>query len=85
MMAAMSIQKNVREDLKRRLTEWFVSERNESLSNLGADMLLDFLDEEIGWVWYNQGIQDARGQLEKDFSSLYERLEILERMPPRAR
>jgi uncharacterized protein (DUF2164 family) len=81
----MSIQKNLRADLKRRLTEWFVSERNESLSNLGADMLLDFLDEEIGWVWYNQGIQDARGQLEKDFSSLYERLEILERMPPRAR
>jgi len=81
----MDIQKSVREDLKRRLIDWFASERDEPLSNLGADLLLDFLDEEIGWAWYNQGNQDARRQLEKDFSNLNERLEILERIPPRSR
>ncbi len=72
----------MREDLKRKLSEWFAEERGENLGNLGSDMLLDFIDEQMGWVWYNQGLTDARIQLTKDVSSLSERIELLERFPP---
>jgi len=33
-------------------------------------------------MWYNQGVRDARGQFEKDFTGLGERLDILEKLPP---
>ncbi|MEN9352923.1 MAG: hypothetical protein RL318_248 [Fibrobacterota bacterium] len=72
----------MREDMKRRLSEWFASERGETLGNLGSEMLLDFIDEQMSWVWYNQGIQDARIQLSRDVASLSERIELLEKFPP---
>lgn len=78
----MALDKNMREEAKRCLSEWFASEREETLSSLGAELLLDFLDQELSWMWYNQGVRDARGQFEKDFAGLGERLDILEKMPP---
>lgn len=79
------MDKNQREDLKRKLAEWFATERGENLGNLGGDLLLDFIDEQLGWVWYNQGLTDARLQLARDVSALSERIELLERFPPASR
>jgi uncharacterized protein (DUF2164 family) len=76
------MEKTMREDMKRRLSEWFSSERGENLGNLGSELLLDFIDEQMSWVWYNQGIQDARIQLSKDVAVLSERIELLEKFPP---
>jgi uncharacterized protein (DUF2164 family) len=78
----MALDRNMRTEARRRLSEWFAAERGEALNTLGADLLLDFLDEELSWIWYNQGIRDARGQFEKDFANLGERLDLLEKMPP---
>jgi len=76
------MDKTIRDDLKRKLSDWFASERDEPLSNLGGDMLLDFIEEQMAWVWYNQGLADARIQLAKDVASLSERIELLEKLPP---
>lgn len=76
------MDKNMREETKRRLAEWFAAERGETLGNLGSDLLLDFLEEEISWIWYNEGLRDARIQLAKDIASIGERIELLEKLPP---
>jgi uncharacterized protein (DUF2164 family) len=76
------LDKATREDMKRRLSEWFAAERGENLGNLGSELLLDFIEEQMAWMWYNRGLQDARIQLSKDLGSLSEHIELLEKFPP---
>lgn len=39
---------------------YFLTERDEEMGNLGAEMLLDFITEKIGKHYYNQGITEAQ-------------------------
>ncbi len=47
------------DDFKKTLNEYFQQELEFDLSNLQADLLLDFLNEKIGPHYYNQGITDS--------------------------
>lgn len=55
----IELKKDVRKKVIEELKEYFWSERNEDLSNLGAELLLDFILNDIGPYIYNKGIEDS--------------------------
>jgi len=55
----LDLKKDVREVLTEDLKRYFWNERDEELSNLGAELLLDFIITHIGPYIYNKGIEDS--------------------------
>lgn len=53
-----------------RIQAHFASERDEPLGDLGATMLFDFITEELGPLFYNRGLDDARALLARATDSL---------------
>lgn len=55
----IQLDKEVRKRLLEELKNYYANERDEEISNLGAELLLDFIVNEIGPYIYNQAIEDA--------------------------
>ncbi|MCO1602243.1 DUF2164 domain-containing protein [Desulfosporosinus nitroreducens] len=73
----IDLKKEVREVLTEDLKRHFWNERDEELSNLGAELLLDFIINNIGPYIYNQGIEDSYAYMSErieDLLSLEKRL-----------
>ncbi|MBR7800052.1 DUF2164 domain-containing protein [Undibacterium fentianense] len=56
----IKLKPEIRQQALESLQRYFTSEMEESLGNLQANALLDFLVEEIGPSIYNQAIADAQ-------------------------
>lgn len=71
-MPKMEIEfnKEVRVVLLEELQRYYWKERDEELSNLGAELLLDFIINEIGPYIYNKAVEDCHAYM-------YERVEDL--------
>lgn len=50
---------------------YFESERDETIGNLQAGMLLDFFIEKVGNEIYNQGVADAQKYMNEKIDDLY--------------
>jgi len=59
MKMEIDLKKEVREVLIEDLKRFFWKERDEELSHLGAELLLDFIINDIGPYIYNKGIEDS--------------------------
>ncbi|MCB8817444.1 DUF2164 domain-containing protein [Desulfosporosinus shakirovi] len=73
----IDLKKEVRGVLTEDLKRHFWNERDEELSNLGAELLLDFIINNIGPYIYNQGIEDSHAYMSErieDLLSLEKRL-----------
>jgi uncharacterized protein (DUF2164 family) len=46
-------------DLRRALNQYFATELDIEIGDLQTDLLLEFLNTQIGRYYYNQGITDA--------------------------
>lgn len=66
-----------------RLQAFFLDQRDEELSELGAALLLDFIEEQLGPYFHNQGVRAAKQLVGRVASALDEELDGLERLPPR--
>ncbi|ODA39359.1 DUF2164 domain-containing protein [Desulfosporosinus sp. BG] len=55
----IELKKEVREELIESIKRYFWSERDEEITRLGAELLLDFIVNEIGPYLYNRGIEDS--------------------------
>lgn len=66
----IELKKEVRALLVENLKRYFWQERNEELSNLGAELLLDFIINDLGPHIYNKGVEDCHAYM-------YERVEDL--------
>jgi uncharacterized protein (DUF2164 family) len=55
----IELTKETRIVLVENLKRYFWSERNEELGNLGADLLLDFIINDIGPHIYNKAVEDS--------------------------
>ncbi|WP_042339859.1 DUF2164 domain-containing protein [Desulfosporosinus youngiae] len=55
----IELRKEIREVLIEDLKRYFANERDEDLSNLGAELLLDYILINIGPYIYNKGIEDS--------------------------
>lgn len=65
-----------------RLRAYFERERDEELGELAAGLLLDFLVDEIGPLFYNRGINEAQMIAQRAAIGLEEDLEVAKRMLP---
>lgn len=50
---------------------FFENERDESIGDLAAMLVLDFFSEELGAVYYNKGVEDARRYMSDKLDDLY--------------
>lgn len=59
-----------------KLKRYFSEELDQDLGQFDAEFLLDFISSELGAVYYNQGLQDARlvmqAKLEQIDDAIYE-------------
>ena len=81
-MDPLKLQDDDRQQVQRRLQEYFLSERGEELGELAVTLLFDFIAEEVGPYFYNKGLGDARQRVEQLLAGIGEDLEAWERFPP---
>jgi uncharacterized protein (DUF2164 family) len=81
-MDPLKLRDEDRQQAQRRLQEYFAAERGEELGDLATTLLLDFIAEEVGPYFYNQGLKDARRRIEQLLAGIGEDLEAWERFPP---
>lgn len=62
-----------------RLKTFFEEERSETIGDLAAENLLDFMLKELGPYIYNRAVYDARQLVNQRFAQLEEDLYTLER------
>ncbi|KGK89644.1 hypothetical protein DP73_09935 [Desulfosporosinus sp. HMP52] len=55
----IELKKDIREQLVEDLKRYFSKERDEEIGNLGAELLLDYILDNIGPYIYNIGIADS--------------------------
>lgn len=55
----IELKKEVRAVLVESLKRYYWNERNEEITNLGAELMLDFIVNEIGPYIYNKAIEDS--------------------------
>ena len=58
-MKPIELSKDARAAATGKLRDYFRKELDQDLSQLPAEMLLDFISKEIGGVFYNRGVHDA--------------------------
>lgn len=55
----IKINKVNKEEMKKRIRQYFSRERDEDLGDLASELVLDFFLEELAPHIYNQGIEDS--------------------------
>ncbi|WP_341218322.1 DUF2164 domain-containing protein [Neptunomonas phycophila] len=82
-MSVIALEKASLEMLERRLKEYFVKELDYELGQFQAQFLLDFISQEMGAYFYNQGVRDAQAMLSSRVDDLILAFDELEKMEPR--
>ena len=65
------ISKEVREKMISSIKEYFYKERDEDLGDLSSSLILDFIIEELGPEFYNQGVLDAHKFMNEKIEDLF--------------
>ncbi len=55
----IKLSKEIQEEMKVEMKNYFLNERDEELGDLAATLLLDFIIENLGPQIYNQGVSDS--------------------------
>lgn len=75
-MNKVEFTQDEKELLARKIQMYFREELDQEIGGFDAQFLLDFFAEEIGPLWYNQGLEDAQAvigeQMEKVGDVIYE-------------
>ncbi|MBD1379746.1 DUF2164 domain-containing protein [Metabacillus arenae] len=58
---------------------FFQTERDEEIGIIAAESILDFMMDELGTLFYNQGVHDAKTMVEQKIMNLDEDLDSLVR------
>ena len=56
--------------LARKIQMYFHEELNQEIGGFDAQFLLEFFSEEIGPLWYNQGLQDAQAVIDEQMANV---------------
>ncbi len=84
-MASIELSPEQRRAAIAALQRYFEEERDETIGELAAMLLLDFLADEVGEIFYNRGVDDAQALLRRQWTALDDELEVIklpERQPP---
>jgi uncharacterized protein (DUF2164 family) len=75
----VKLPKEQKEQLIRRVQDYFNEERAEEIGDLAAEFLLDYMIKELGPVLYNQAIHDAIKLVAEKMFSLEDDLHAMEK------
>ncbi|WP_430883234.1 DUF2164 domain-containing protein [Fusibacter sp. JL216-2] len=70
-MNNIELTDRIKEQIIYDLQDFFTNEREEELTNLGADLLLDFILDTVGPMIYNQALIDAHRLMTEKIDDLY--------------
>lgn len=59
MKRKIELNKDAKKQIISEIKRYFLEDRDENIGDLAATLLLDFLIENVGPVFYNQGIRDS--------------------------
>jgi uncharacterized protein (DUF2164 family) len=77
-MIPIKLPKEQKEQIAANLQSYFELERSETLGNLEAEQLIDFMIQQLGPYLYNKAIEDARQMLLEKMAGLEEELYALQ-------
>lgn len=81
MTEIIKFAKPQQELLTQKLQQYFARELNSDLGGFDAQFLLDFIAQEIGIYFYNQGLLDAQMVLSKKVDDIQDAIGQLEKFP----
>lgn len=81
MTEIIKFEKPQQELLTQKLQQYFARELNSDLGGFDAQFLLDFIAQEIGVYFYNQGLLDAQTVLSKKVDDIQDAIGQLEKFP----
>lgn len=67
----VKISKERREEMKSKIINYFLKERDEDLGELASELILDFFIKELGPSIYNQGVEDAQIYMRDKLDDLF--------------
>lgn len=80
-MIPIKLPREEKLQLVHRLQHYFETERGESIGELGAEQLVDFMIGALGPYVYNAAIADARNVFQEKMNQLDDELYSLEKKP----
>jgi uncharacterized protein (DUF2164 family) len=76
-------EKEEQAHIVQKLKDFFEDERDETLGDLPAKFLADFIEKELGPYFFNRGVKAAKAKTLSVFANLDEELEYLEMLVPK--
>ncbi|BAU28772.1 uncharacterized protein (DUF2164 family) [Aneurinibacillus soli] len=76
-MLIKKIPRELKDDIISNIQLYFSEEREETIGNLEAEQLLDFILNQTAPIIYNQALRDARTVIQQQFTSLEEEIYAL--------
>lgn len=78
-MIQIKIPKEQKSDLISNVQKYFAEDRSEEISDLGAELILDFMIKELSPFIYNKAIADVRQLMTEKWSQIDDELYSLEK------
>lgn len=67
----VKISKERKQEMRLKIKDYFLKERDEDLGELASELILDFFIKELGPIIYNQGVEDAQVYIRDKLDDLY--------------
>lgn len=78
-MIPIKLPREQKQEIVERVKEYFELERSESIGDIAAEQLLDFMLKELAPYVYNKAVEDARQAVEQTWASIEEELYSLKK------
>ncbi len=76
-MPLITFAKPEKEAIVQKIQQYFKDEMEQEITPFQAGFLLNFIAEEIGPHFYNKGLQDSQGMLQKRMEDITEAIDSL--------
>lgn len=76
---SIKLPKEQKAEIINNIQAYFEEERSESIGELGADQLIDFMIQELGPHIYNKAIEDSRKLITEKMNQIDDELYTLEK------
>lgn len=84
-MRKIAFSREERAAIVEKIQRYFVDELDSSIGNIPAELLLNFLSEEIGAFYYNRGLADAQKVFASGLDEINDAIYALEQREARVR
>lgn len=84
-MPAIDLPKSARDALAQALSRYLMDELDVEMGGFDAVFLVDFINDQVGAFFYNQGLADAQALVGRKTEEIAEAISFLERPTLKAR